>query len=136
MSLQMMLEKRTNQGILRLIQPKEGGCDTTRRSLAEENDPVARNRNGDGDHEVETRPAKVDETDGTSGQLGITKAEPVTVSTPTAVGKTSLHINPAVGKLTYNPITHAPSMTPLVSVLSCLEQFLLLISYLCIFIFL
>lgn len=121
MFLQMMLEKRTNQGILRLIQPKEGGCDTTRRSLAEENDPVARNRNGDGDHEVET--AKVDEANETSGQLGITKAEPGTVSTPPAVGKTSPHVNPAVGKLTYNPITHAPSMTPLVLALSCLEQF-------------
>lgn len=135
MFLQMMLEKRTNQGILRLIQPREGGCGTTQRSLTEENDPVARNRNGDGGHEVETRPAKVDEANDTSGQLDTTKAEPVNVSTPLAVGKTSPHVNQAVGKLTYNPITHAPSTTPLVSVLSCLEQFQLLISYLCVIIF-
>lgn len=131
-----MLEKRTNQGILRLIQPKEGCCDTTQRSLAEENDPVARNRNGDGGHEVETRPAKVDEANDTSGQLSITKAEPETVSTPLAVGKTSPHVNAAVGKLTYNPITHAPSTTSLVSVLSCHEQYEILISDLCIIIFL
>lgn len=129
-----MLEKRTNQGILRLIQPKEGGCETTRRSSTEENDPVARNRNGDGGHVVEARPAKVDEANDTSEQLGITKAEPVTVSTPLAAGRTSPHVNPAVGKLTYNPITHAPSMTPLVSVPTCLEKFQLLISYLCIII--
>lgn len=117
-----MLEMRTNQGILRLIQPKEGGSDTTRRPLAEDNDPVARNRNGDGGHEVETPPAKVDEANDTSGQSGFTKAEPVTVSTPPAAGKMSPHVNPAVGKLTYNPITHAPSTTLLVAVLSCLEQ--------------
>lgn len=121
MFLQMMLEKRTNQGILRLIQPKEGGCGTT--SLTEENDPVARNRNGAGGHVVEARPAKVDEAYDTSEQLSITKNEPVTVSTPHAVGKTSPHVNPAVGKQTYNPITHAPSMTPLISALSCLEKF-------------
>lgn len=83
---------------------------------------MARNRNGDGGHEVETRPAKVDEANDTSGQSGFTKAEPVTVSAPPAAGKTSPHVNPAVGKLTYNPITHAPSTTLLVAVLSCLEQ--------------
>lgn len=106
---EMMLEMRTNQGILRLIQPKEGGSDTTRRPVAEENDPVATNRNGDGGHEVETRPAKADEANDTSGQSGFTKAEPVTVSTPPAAGKMGPHVNPAVGKLTYNPITHAPN---------------------------
>lgn len=118
-----MLEKRTNQGILRLIQPKEGGCDTTQRSLAGENVPVARNRSGDGGCEVETRRAQVDETNDTSGQLGMTKANPVVVSTPLAVEKPTPHVNPAVGKLTYNPITHAPSTTPLVSVLRCLEWY-------------
>lgn len=118
-----MLEKRTSQGILRLIQPKEGGCDVTQRSLEEENDPVARNRNGDGGHEVATQPSKVDETVDTSEQLGFAKTNPVVVSTPLAVEKTSPHINPAVGKLTYNPITHAPSTTPLVSVPHGLELY-------------
>lgn len=107
----MMLERRTNQGILRLIQPKEGGCDSTRCSVPDENDPVARNRNGDGCNKVETRPAKVEEANDASAPSGVTKAKPVTMSAPPAAGKTSLHSDQAVGKLTYNPITHAPSTT-------------------------
>lgn len=105
-----MLERRTNQGMLRLIQPKDGGCATSGRSVTERNGSVARNANGDGDHEGKTQQAKTDEANSVPPQSGITKPGPVNVLTSPYGERTSLHVNPAMGKLTYNPITHVPSM--------------------------
>lgn len=110
--LQMMLERRTNQGMLRLIQPKGGGCVSSgeKPSVKDkvEKGPAAANGNVDDDHEGKTQHEKPDETNHVPSHTGV--AKPVNVSTPPAVEKTSPLTSPGLGKLTYNPITHAPSM--------------------------
>lgn len=107
-----MLERRTNQGMMRLIQPKHRGCVTSgeKPSLTDkvENGPVA--ANGNADYEGKTQHEKTDETNNVPSHAGITKSGPVNVSTPPAAEKRSPLANPGLGKLTYNPITHAPSM--------------------------
>ncbi|CAK6949439.1 mitogen-activated protein kinase 15 [Scomber scombrus] len=65
---EMMLERKTHEGMLRLVQPKDEG----------------------------------------SGSR-VTKPGPVNASTPPAVEKMSPSASPGLGKLTYNPITHAPN---------------------------
>lgn len=96
--------------MLRLIQPKDGGCATSGRSVTEGNGSLARNGNGDGDHEGKTQQAKTDDANNVPVQSSVTKPGPVNVLTSPSGERTSLHVNPAMGKLTYNPITHAPSM--------------------------
>lgn len=93
--------------MLRLIQPKDRGCATSGRSVTEGNGSLARNCNSD---EGKTRQAKTDEANNVPVQSGVTKPGPVNVLKSPAGERTSLHVNPAMGKLTYNPITHAPSM--------------------------
>lgn len=90
--------------MLRLIQPKDGGCGTSGRSVTEGNG------NDDGDHEGKTQQAHTDEANNVPVQSGITKPGPVNVLTSPSGERTNLHVNPSMGKLTYNPITHAPSM--------------------------
>lgn len=105
----MMLERKTNQGMLRLVQPKDEGSvnskDKAKRKENMERDPVA--ANGDGDHEEKIQCEKTDEPPHT----GVTKPGPVNASTSPAVEKMSHSASPGLGKLTYNPITHAPSMS-------------------------
>nr|WRY74758.1 mitogen-activated protein kinase 15 [Rachycentron canadum] len=109
---EMILERRTNQGMLRLIQPKDIGCVSSREKLVvkdnEEKGPVAVNGNGGGDHEERPQHEKTDEKNMPS-HMSITNPEPLSVSTKPAVETTSPLASPALGKLTYNPITHAPS---------------------------
>lgn len=97
--------------MLKLIQPKDGGCVSSgeRPSVKEkvEKGPVAANGNVDEDYEGKTQHEKTDETNHVPSHTDITK--PVNVSTPPAVEKTSPLASPGLGKLTYNPITHAPS---------------------------
>ncbi|KAM7373180.1 hypothetical protein PAMP_008054 [Pampus punctatissimus] len=106
---EMMLERRTNQGMLRLVQLKdEGGVsnkDKPKGKEKVESDPVTVN----GDHETKTQHEKTDETNHVPSHAGITKPEPVNASTPPAVEKMSTSVSPGLGKLTYNPITHAPN---------------------------
>nr|XP_033492260.1 mitogen-activated protein kinase 15 isoform X1 [Epinephelus lanceolatus] len=108
---EMMLEKRTNQGMLRLIQPKDGGCDTSTEKPnvkdKEEKGLVA--VSGDGRHMGETQHEKTEKTNHVPSHTGITKPGPENVSSPPAVKKTSPLSSPCLGKLTYNPITHVPN---------------------------
>ncbi|XP_076610801.1 mitogen-activated protein kinase 15 [Chaetodon auriga] len=108
---EMMLERRTNQGLLRLIQPKDRGCVSgdEKPSVEDkvENAPVAANGSGDDDHEGKTQHKKTDETNYVPSHTGVTKPGPV--SALPAVEKTSPLASPGLGKLTYNPITHAPN---------------------------
>uniref|UniRef100_A0A3P8Q727 Mitogen-activated protein kinase 15 n=1 Tax=Astatotilapia calliptera TaxID=8154 RepID=A0A3P8Q727_ASTCA len=97
---EMILERRTNQGMLRLIQPKEGSLKSQ----------VAANSIRDGDDERKPKPEKTDETTHAPPCTGVGKTEAVNASTPPAAEKTSPLAGPGIGKLTYNPITHAPSM--------------------------
>lgn len=102
--LQMMLDKRTNQSILRL----EGGCFSSREKDKGEKGPVAANGEGDGDHKRKPQHERTEVPNHVplhSNTLG-----PGNVSTPPAVEKTSPLASPGMGKLTYNPITHVPSM--------------------------
>lgn len=111
--LQMMLERRTNQGMLRLIQPKGGGGGSGREKPnvkdKVEKCPVTVNGSGDCDHEGKTQHEKTDETNHVPSPTGVTNPGPVNASTPPAVENPVP--TPGLGKLTYNPITHAPSMS-------------------------
>ncbi|KAM7384255.1 hypothetical protein PAMA_011550 [Pampus argenteus] len=106
---EMMLERRTNQGMLRLVQLKdEGGVsnkDKPKGKEKVESDPGTVN----GDHETKTQLEKTDEINHVPSHAGITKPEPVNASTPPALEKMSTSVSPGLGKLTYNPITHAPN---------------------------
>lgn len=111
----MILERRTNQGILKLIPPKEGGCVSDREKPSVtcdkgEKSQVAANSNKDGDNERKPQHVKTNETSNVPPSKGIGKPEAVNASTPPAAEKTSPLSGPGLGKLTYNPITHAPSM--------------------------
>lgn len=109
-----MLERRTSQGMLRLVQPKdEGGVsskDKIKGTEKVERDPMTVNGNRNGDHEAKTQDEKT-ETNHVPSHAGITKPGPVNASSPPAVEKMSPSATPGLGKLTYNPITHAPSMS-------------------------
>lgn len=104
----MILDKRTNQGMLRL----DGGCFNSKEKPGMkdkgEKGAVAANGEGDGDHKGKPQPEKTD--DPNHVPLHSTKQGPGHVSTPPAVEKTSPLASPGMGKLTYNPITHVPSM--------------------------
>lgn len=104
----MMLERRTNQGMLKLIQPK----DCVEKSIVTynvENGSVVANGCGDVDHAEKTQCEKIDRTNNLSLHAAVTKPGPINV-TPPALEKTSSLAGPVLGKVTYNPITHAPSM--------------------------
>lgn len=111
--LQMILERRANQGLLRLIQSKDTGCVSSREkpSVKEcgEKGPVAGNGDGDVNHEEKPQHEKTDGKNHMPSHPGVTKPEPANVSTEAAVERTSPSTSHRVGKLTYNPITHAPS---------------------------
>lgn len=98
----------------RLIQPRDRSCVTggEKPSVTEkiENGPVAANVNEDDDHEGKAQHEKTDETNNVSSHAGGAKSGPVNVSVVPAVEKKSQLASPGFGKLTYNPITHAPSM--------------------------
>ncbi|XP_074469715.1 mitogen-activated protein kinase 15 [Sebastes fasciatus] len=109
---EMMLERRTNQGMLKLIQRPNGDCVSSveKPSVRDkvEKGPVAASGD-DEEHEGKTQHEKTEETNHGSSHTGVTKPGPVNVSTPPAVEKTSPLSSPCLGKLTYNPITHAPN---------------------------
>lgn len=110
----MILERRTNQGLLRLIQSKDPGCVGGRERPgvkdSGEKGPVAGVGDGDVSHEEKPQHEKTDEKNHMPSHAGVTKPEPANVSTEAAVERTSPSTSHRVGKLTYNPITHAPSM--------------------------
>ncbi|XP_040909321.1 mitogen-activated protein kinase 15 [Toxotes jaculatrix] len=111
---EMILERKTNQGMLRLTQPKEIGCVSSREKPGVkdkgEKDPVAVNGDSNADHEGKPQHEKTDEKTHVPSHTGVTKPGPVNVSTQPAVEKTSPLASPGLGKLTYNPITHAPNI--------------------------
>lgn len=111
----MMLEKKTHQGMLRLVQPKDEGSgsskDKPKGKEKGERDLVTANGNRNGDHEAKTQCEKTDETNHVPPHAEVTKLGPVNASTPPAVEKMSPSASPGLGKLTYNPITHIPSMS-------------------------
>lgn len=123
--LQMILEKRTTQGVLRLIQPEHGDCvsSTQRPHGKDEVEKCAVAVDGDKDREGKTQHEKTEETNHEPSHLAVTKPEPANEPAPPAVGKTSLLSSPCFGKLTYNPITHAPSMSELIIFLSQVSEF-------------
>ncbi|TMS18074.1 Mitogen-activated protein kinase 15 [Larimichthys crocea] len=100
---EMMLEKRTNQGMLRLPKDEDDVSSSEKPTVKEkaEKGPVAVNGNVDIVHEGKTQHEKNDETKPKPG--------PLNVSALSAVEKTNPLSSPGLGKLTYNPITHAPN---------------------------
>lgn len=101
--------------MLGLIQPKDIHCVSSREkpSLKDkgEKDRGAVNGDGIGEHEGKPQHEKTDEKNHLLSHTGVIKSGPVNVSPQPAVEKTSPLVSPDVGKLTYNPITHAPSMS-------------------------
>lgn len=98
----MMLERRTNQSKLKLIQPKQSSRVSPREKSSatdEEGNGSAANENADIEPEEQIHPR----------HTFIPKPGPMHVSTPPAVERISPVVGPGLGKLTYNPITHAPS---------------------------
>lgn len=120
----MILERRTNQGMLRL----DGGCFSTREKPSVkdkgEKGPVAANGDGDGDHKGKSQHEKTDEPNHVPSHT--TQPGPVNASTPPAVEKTSPLASPGMGKVTYNPITHAPSMWEFICICLVLTKLCLL----------
>ncbi|KAJ4928586.1 hypothetical protein JOQ06_016376 [Pogonophryne albipinna] len=111
---EMMLERRTNQGMLRLIQPKDGRSvrSVEKPNVKEKVEKGLAKASGDNDHKEETQHVKTEESNPEPLQTAV--PEPAPVSTPLAVEKTSPLSSPlpspdGLGKLTYNPITHAPN---------------------------
>ncbi|CAN9504027.1 unnamed protein product [Ophioblennius macclurei] len=109
---EMMLEKKANQGMLQLTQPKDGGCASSKEkpvatSSKAEKSPV------EVDHKSEGKPQheKRDETHQVPSHSGVTKHAAVDApcTASPAVEKKSPSEIPGFGKLTYNPITHAPT---------------------------
>ncbi|XP_023118756.2 mitogen-activated protein kinase 15 [Amphiprion ocellaris] len=103
---EMILEKRMNPGMLRLIQPKDGGCISSKEKPSVKCDKAekgtgAANSNQDDDHEGKPQHEKTDETNHLASHTGVSK--------PSAVEKTDPLASPGLGKITYNPITHAPN---------------------------
>ncbi|XP_060948701.1 mitogen-activated protein kinase 15 isoform X2 [Limanda limanda] len=109
---EMMVERRTNQGMLRLIQPKDRECVSSRERPGVndkvEKAPVAVNGDGHGDNERKPPHEKSDEEKQVPSEAAVAKPEPVNVSTQPAAEESPLS-SPALGKPTYNPITHAPN---------------------------
>ncbi|XP_047460168.1 mitogen-activated protein kinase 15 isoform X2 [Mugil cephalus] len=107
---EMILERRTNQGMLRLIQPKNGGCVSSDEKpgvrCEKEGEKGAAVANGGlaGNHEEKPQPEKTDETSHAPSHVGVAKSGPVTGAASSAAEKMS------PGKQTYNPITHAPNV--------------------------
>ncbi|XP_029976650.1 mitogen-activated protein kinase 15 isoform X2 [Salarias fasciatus] len=107
---EMMLERKTNHGMLRLIQPKDGGCVSGREKPAvtsqrAEKSPAEVNSERDGRREG--KPQR--ETNQVPSHLGIAKHEAVNAPSSPAVERKSPTEIPGLGKPTYNPITHAPN---------------------------
>ncbi|XP_034561451.1 mitogen-activated protein kinase 15 isoform X2 [Notolabrus celidotus] len=98
---EMMLERRTNQGVLRLIQPKDEGSSGHKPSVKDKAEKCPEVANGNQEKTTETKHLL--------SQTGVAKPGPVNASIPPAVEKTSPLGSPSLGKLTYNPITHAPN---------------------------
>ena len=130
-----MVERRTNQGMLRLIQPKdrEGVSSRERPGVNDkvEKGPVAVNGDGHGDNEGKPSHEKSDEEKQVPLEAAVAKPEPVNVSTQPAVEQSPLS-SPALEKPTYNPITHAPSTSvslqvPHMACCQTVELFLVLI---------
>uniref|UniRef100_A0A669CG46 Mitogen-activated protein kinase 15 n=1 Tax=Oreochromis niloticus TaxID=8128 RepID=A0A669CG46_ORENI len=91
---EMILERRTNQGMLRLIQPKEGSCVSSREKPSVkcdkgEKSQEAANSIRDDDDERKPKPDKTDETSHAPPRTGVGKTEAVNASTPPAAEKTS-----------------------------------------------
>lgn len=109
---EMILERRTNQGMLRLTQLKdEGGVssgDKTKGKEKVDRGPVTANVGQNGETEARPQHETTDETDQQLSHAGIGK--PGLVSTPPAVDKMNPLAKPDFGKLTYNPITHAANV--------------------------
>ncbi|XP_058474495.1 mitogen-activated protein kinase 15 [Solea solea] len=108
---EMILERRTNQGKLRLIPEKDKDCISSREkpSVKDKGETGPMTENDNGDNEGKPQHGKTEEKNHVPLQTSVTKPEPVNVSTPSAVEKTSPVVSPALRKTTYNPITHAPN---------------------------
>ncbi|KAM6974266.1 mitogen-activated protein kinase 15 [Tautogolabrus adspersus] len=105
---EMILERRTSQGMLmgRMILPGDGGCVSgeEKTSVKDETERDPEEGNGNGDYDKKTA-----EMDHLPSQTRLPKPGPVNASILTAVEKTSPLASGDLGKLTYNPITHAPN---------------------------
>ncbi|KAM9385332.1 mitogen-activated protein kinase 15 [Pholidichthys leucotaenia] len=111
----MILEKRMNQGMLSLIQPKDEGGVSSRKKPSVKCDSTDKNPapvdgSSDGNHEEGPQTEKDDGAGHITTPSTQNKPAAVNESTPPAVEKTSPLVNPEVKKLTYNPITHAPNI--------------------------
>ncbi|XP_029023511.1 mitogen-activated protein kinase 15 isoform X2 [Betta splendens] len=100
---EMILERRTNQGILRL----NGGCLSSREKSSvkdkAEKGPAVANSDDEDDREGKSPHEKTEEPVHTPSHRA--PAGPSSI----AVEKTSPLASPGLGKVTYNPITHAPN---------------------------
>lgn len=104
---EMILEQRNNQGMLRLVQPKsESLAAGDSYKPRPDKEPVESNCNENGD---QTRQPETEKTDEKILNAAVSKPGPINVSNELTPEKISQPLSAAVGKLTYNPITHAPN---------------------------
>lgn len=100
---EMMMERKTNQGALRLIQPKDEGC------FRNEEKPAVKNKTERGQEEPDADRGdneKITETNQLPSQAGVPKSGHLNASVQPVVEKTSPSDHSDLGKVTYNPITH------------------------------
>ncbi|XP_072226495.1 mitogen-activated protein kinase 15 [Leuresthes tenuis] len=109
---EMILESRTNQGILRL--PKDGCCASSSEKPnvwhdKGEKGPVAANSHRDSNSEGKPQHEQSDESNHVPSHTVVTKPRAVNASTSSSEEKASPLADHGLGKPTYNPITHAPN---------------------------
>uniref|UniRef100_A0A667WKB0 Mitogen-activated protein kinase 15 n=1 Tax=Myripristis murdjan TaxID=586833 RepID=A0A667WKB0_9TELE len=117
---EMMVEKRTNQTMPRPIQPKQSdrtgsgssgsGSDSDKPTGNDKEEKVPdAEQDGTVDQDRKTQHEKTDRSKSLPLHGGIIKPGPENESIQPPVEKSSRTANPVIGKLTYNPITHAPN---------------------------
>lgn len=108
----MILERRTQQGTLRLPNNKACGDSqekpSSRKSDKEEESPAAAASNN---NERKTCNEETGETNHEPSHTEIAKTEAANASNPSTTEKTSPQPGYRLGKPAYNPITHVSSMT-------------------------
>ncbi|XP_041868107.1 mitogen-activated protein kinase 15 isoform X2 [Melanotaenia boesemani] len=109
---EMILERRTNQGIMKL--PKDGECPSSREKPSMKCDkgdkgPVVANNHRDCTIDGKPQRELTDKSNHVPLHPVVTKPGAVNVPTSSAEEKTSPLADLGLGKPTYNPITHVPN---------------------------
>ncbi|XP_072303543.1 mitogen-activated protein kinase 15 [Eucyclogobius newberryi] len=99
---EMILEQRNNQGMLKLVHPKS---ESKVSDSCKPNGKIDKKLGETSDYEAHKETKETDK----NPNLAVSKPGPMSVSNEPEAERINQPLSPAVGKLTYNPITHAPN---------------------------